>query len=139
MIFSEELKKYIRPDIATRTMPDDHEVEISDLESGLDHEDTAGEEHDHDSDMMAEDNKNLADSSKNLLDIKKPKPDPKDPLRPRRKKARRACFACQRAHLTCGKFHCPWSILTSPPLRQFMIATFWNSCSLSGQIRMIYW
>ncbi|KAI9812235.1 MAG: Transcriptional regulator of nonfermentable carbon utilization [Thelocarpon impressellum] len=26
----------------------------------------------------------------------------KDPLRPRRKKARRACFACQRAHLTCG-------------------------------------
>ena len=28
--------------------------------------------------------------------------DPKDPARPRRKKARRACFACQRAHLTCG-------------------------------------
>ena len=28
----------------------------------------------------------------------------KDPLRPRRKKARRACFACQRAHLTCGKY-----------------------------------
>ena len=26
----------------------------------------------------------------------------KDPHRPRRKKARRACFACQRAHLTCG-------------------------------------
>lgn len=26
----------------------------------------------------------------------------KDPLRPRRKKARRACLACQRAHLTCG-------------------------------------
>lgn len=26
-----------------------------------------------------------------------------DPTRPRRKKARRACFACQRAHLTCGK------------------------------------
>lgn len=33
----------------------------------------------------------------------KKKFDPKDPLRPRRKKARRACFACQRAHLTCGK------------------------------------
>jgi hypothetical protein len=32
------------------------------------------------------------------------KPNPKDPLRPRRKKARRACFACQRAHLTCGMF-----------------------------------
>jgi len=29
--------------------------------------------------------------------------NPKDPSRPRRKKARRACFACQRAHLTCGK------------------------------------
>ena len=27
----------------------------------------------------------------------------KDPSRPRRKKARRACYACQRAHLTCGK------------------------------------
>lgn len=26
----------------------------------------------------------------------------KDQSRPRRKKARRACFACQRAHLTCG-------------------------------------
>ena len=26
----------------------------------------------------------------------------KGPSRPRRKKARRACFACQRAHLTCG-------------------------------------
>ncbi|KJZ78481.1 Transcription activator [Hirsutella minnesotensis 3608] len=32
----------------------------------------------------------------------KKKYDPKDPLRPRRKKARRACYACQRAHLTCG-------------------------------------
>jgi hypothetical protein len=31
------------------------------------------------------------------------KPNAKDPLRPRRKKARRACYACQRAHLTCGK------------------------------------
>jgi hypothetical protein len=31
----------------------------------------------------------------------------KDPLRPRRKKARRACYACQRAHLTCGMCdHC---------------------------------
>jgi len=36
--------------------------------------------------------------------VTKPKLDPKDPLRPRRKKARRACFACQRAHLTCGMF-----------------------------------
>lgn len=36
--------------------------------------------------------------------VAKPKLDLKDPLRPRRKKARRACFACQRAHLTCGMF-----------------------------------
>ena len=32
------------------------------------------------------------------------KSNAKDPSRPRRKKARRACFACQRAHLTCGKW-----------------------------------
>lgn len=32
----------------------------------------------------------------------KPSSSAKDPSRPRRKKARRACFACQRAHLTCG-------------------------------------
>jgi len=38
----------------------------------------------------------------NTGEVKK-KYDPKDPLRPRRKKARRACFACQRAHLTCGE------------------------------------
>lgn len=30
--------------------------------------------------------------------------DLKDPTRPRRKKARRACYACQRAHLTCGEY-----------------------------------
>ena len=33
------------------------------------------------------------------------KSNAKDPGRPRRKKARRACFACQRAHLTCGMKH----------------------------------
>jgi hypothetical protein len=31
----------------------------------------------------------------------------KDPTRPRRKKARRACHACQRAHLTCGMILTP--------------------------------
>jgi hypothetical protein len=36
-------------------------------------------------------------------DAKPAKSNAKDPNRPRRKKARRACFACQRAHLTCGK------------------------------------
>ena len=34
---------------------------------------------------------------------KKTAANAKDPSRPRRKKARRACYACQRAHLTCGK------------------------------------
>lgn len=33
---------------------------------------------------------------------KKPSSKSKDPSRPKRKKARRACAACQRAHLTCG-------------------------------------
>lgn len=28
----------------------------------------------------------------------------KDPQRPRRKKAKRACLACQRAHLTCSEW-----------------------------------
>ena len=42
------------------------------------------------------------------------KPNPKDPSRPRRKKARRACFACQRAHLTCGT-----TDLTFPALLAF--------------------
>lgn len=45
------------------------------------------------------------------------KPNPKDPSRPRRKKARRACFACQRAHLTCGKLtsYLPACIFLSVP------------------------
>lgn len=38
----------------------------------------------------------------------------KDPLRPRRKKARRACFACQRAHLTCGQYLFTLSERASP-------------------------
>lgn len=43
------------------------------------------------------------------------KKNAKDPGRPRRKKARRACFACQRAHLTCGTFL--FERFTCPPLR----------------------
>jgi hypothetical protein len=37
----------------------------------------------------------------------------KDPQRPRRKKARRACHACQRAHLTCGMFIWSYSCSSS--------------------------
>lgn len=39
----------------------------------------------------------------------------KDPSRPRRKKARRACFACQRAHLTCGNSTFVVSVSTHHP------------------------
>ena len=62
---------------------------------------------DQDTGDMAEHLETRADSD----DSPKPQPNngqkapssAKDPSRPRRKKARRACFACQRAHLTCGK------------------------------------
>ncbi|KAL5598617.1 uncharacterized protein BROUX77_006451 [Berkeleyomyces rouxiae] len=52
--------------------------------------------------LMANINKPPAASGAAAAPEEKKKYDPKDPLRPRRKKARRACFACQRAHLTCG-------------------------------------
>lgn len=45
----------------------------------------------------------------------------KDPLRPRRKKARRACFACQRAHLTCGKYF-DTKVAIIPPYVQLLNA-----------------
>ncbi|RKF76086.1 Transcription activator of gluconeogenesis [Golovinomyces cichoracearum] len=64
---------------------------------------------DHDDDdlsRMAENiMKSKSDENGQAMHVGTPmklKLDPKDPLRPRRKKARRACYACQRAHLTCG-------------------------------------
>ncbi|TKA26852.1 hypothetical protein B0A50_04298 [Salinomyces thailandicus] len=65
----------------------------------------------HETGMMAEDNATKEERAS--TEEKSPpkdgnhsnqssKPNAKDPSRPRRKKARRACFACQRAHLTCG-------------------------------------
>ena len=45
----------------------------------------------------------------------------KDPLRPRRKKARRACFACQRAHLTCGKDRNRISVFHVPAVSRLLI------------------
>ncbi|KAF2117268.1 hypothetical protein BDV96DRAFT_611724 [Lophiotrema nucula] len=58
------------------------------------------------SDMAAElkDEKHHSDGSpsQQTSNRQKASSNAKDPLRPRRKKARRACFACQRAHLTCG-------------------------------------
>ncbi|KAG5947555.1 hypothetical protein E4U59_000643 [Claviceps monticola] len=63
----------------------DHETDLSD------HASDDGDEND----SLA----NLDDNT--MADVKKQN-DVKDAQRPRRKKARRACFACQRAHLTCG-------------------------------------
>lgn len=69
-----------------------------------DHQDD--EEHDyHNMDKRPEPKTIKTESSVNGTVIEpKKKYDPKDPLRPRRKKARRACYACQRAHLTCGMY-----------------------------------
>ncbi|KAF4504759.1 hypothetical protein G6O67_008168 [Ophiocordyceps sinensis] len=69
--------------------------------------DEIGDVSDHDSEIdesesLAKEDDNMIDNSVNGAGGIKKKYDPKDPLRPRRKKARRACFACQRAHLTCG-------------------------------------
>ncbi|KUI53068.1 hypothetical protein VP1G_00475 [Cytospora mali] len=71
--------------------------EVSDAMSENEHE---YDDHDtlKDDDKMTEDVKHEIGPDGEV----KKKYDPKDPMRPRRKKARRACFACQRAHLTCG-------------------------------------
>ncbi|PHH86412.1 hypothetical protein CDD83_10278 [Cordyceps sp. RAO-2017] len=59
-------------------------------------------ENDDESESFAREDDKMVDSSIDGSGPIKKKYDPKDPLRPRRKKARRACYACQRAHLTCG-------------------------------------
>jgi len=72
------------------------------------------------------------------------KPNAKDPLRPRRKKARRACYACQRAHLTCGKcsfhasfgiHHCRMPHSSHPPTCHFLDHLDTNDCSRTTNIR----
>lgn len=82
---------------------DDVEVEESDAasENGYETSDKQDEDTMPEASLKLEPGANSGEGP----DVKKPKLDPKDPLRPRRKKARRACFACQRAHLTCGMFH----------------------------------
>ena len=72
-----------------------------------DHEEDVGKEYDDSTEMAEQKFKPETDENGKVIrssTAAKPKLDPKDPLRPRRKKARRACFACQRAHLTCGMF-----------------------------------
>jgi hypothetical protein len=60
---------------------------------------------DLDDDMAADQKTDDGSPEHKTASGQKPASNAKDPLRPRRKKARRACFACQRAHLTCGKSH----------------------------------
>ena len=86
-------------------MPDSAEPTEMDVsgnmsESENEYDDLEGNIKDED-DKMTE--QNAASDGVDVNGEPKKKYDPKDPLRPRRKKARRACFACQRAHLTCGK------------------------------------
>jgi hypothetical protein len=57
---------------------------------------------DLDDDMAVDQKTDDGSPSQKSANGQKPASNAKDPLRPRRKKARRACFACQRAHLTCG-------------------------------------
>lgn len=54
-------------------------------------------------DRSQSDEKSPAASTKDQSDSATKRANAKDPSRPRRKKARRACYACQRAHLTCGE------------------------------------
>lgn len=80
----------------------ENEYSDHDLETGKDED----EDEDDNPDMADQKFNETDENGKVIVSVvtTKPKLDPKDPLRPRRKKARRACFACQRAHLTCGKF-----------------------------------
>jgi hypothetical protein len=61
------------------------------------------EEEEEEADMAAE-TKSEQHSGTASPVTKKPASNAKDPTRPRRKKARRACLSCQRAHLTCGEY-----------------------------------
>ena len=103
------------------------DTEIEDLEISDGASENEYSEHEHEPDVvkeeddhtdMAEQRFRPGDVDENGKTIVKPKPEPKDPLRPRRKKARRACFACQRAHLTCGGFtFSSFQIRSSPEKR----------------------
>jgi len=86
-------------------MPDDAGPAEADVSGGM--SDSENEHEYYDAPIKEEDDKmteqNAASDGVDANGEPKKKYDPKDPLRPRRKKARRACYACQRAHLTCGK------------------------------------
>lgn len=92
------------------------DAEIEDLEISDGGSENEYSDHEHEPDVVKEEDDHtemaeqrfrpgeVDENGKVVGLIAKPKAEPKDPLRPRRKKARRACFACQRAHLTCGMF-----------------------------------
>ena len=92
-------------------MSGDTEIDDPDVSDGGSENDYS--DHDQETDVVGKEVDDMAEQKfrpdgeedeKDGSATTKPKLDPKDPLRPRRKKARRACFACQRAHLTCGMF-----------------------------------
>ena len=87
-------------------MPEDLETNEGEVSDGLSENEYETDLHPHDDDeddTMTGTNVKQEDGADGTGEVKK-KYDAKDPLRPRRKKARRACYACQRAHLTCGMF-----------------------------------
>jgi hypothetical protein len=87
-------------------MPEDVEAADADVSGVMSESDNDYDDHDHEGLLKDEDEKmtdhNMSSEGVDANGEAKKKYDPKDPLRPRRKKARRACYACQRAHLTCG-------------------------------------
>lgn len=69
-------------------------------------------ESDSDNGELTEDHEMESKTSDSKSGTGQKKPNKgKDPSRPRRKKARRACYACQRAHLTCGMRSTPSPLL----------------------------
>jgi len=77
-----------------------------DAEDGSPERDSSSEPDESDVDMTADHKTDprMGDASLDKKSkLSKSSSSLKDPTRPRRKKARRACLACQRAHLTCGE------------------------------------
>ena len=109
-------------------MSGDTEIDDPEVSDGAseneysDHDQDIGKEEDDNTDMAEQKFRSESDENGNAVGstvTAKPKLDPKDPLRPRRKKARRACFACQRAHLTCGMYRLRSPRANFNDLRQF--------------------
>ena len=92
-------------------MPDVEEPSEAHISTLLSDSDNEYDDHDPDSQLLEEHDKMgglHASPGADANGEAKKKYDAKDPSRPRRKKARRACFACQRAHLTCGMSRRPF-------------------------------